>query len=176
MKMILKLALFFIISFVVILTVMTLVLGTLQPDPKNPNENQKIEANIDSVRNHPGASDTVVIRDDRQLDSLKTLLVEMEKENNQLEKDLKSVLAKKKADEEKKKNKLSEALQENAKQMAKIYENMAPEEAAAILTALDPGLAVEIISSMKKRQAAKIMAAMNPDTAVVLSKKLASLP
>ncbi len=69
----------------------------------------------------------------------------------------------------------NEKLEKLTKEMAQIYENMAPQEAALILSNLDEEVAVRVIAKMKKRQAAKVMAAMEPFKAVQLSKLMTSL-
>lgn len=58
------------------------------------------------------------------------------------------------------------------KKLAKLYEGMEPEAAAAILVTLEPHMAAEVLASMRDRQAAKALAAMNGQTARELSERL----
>jgi flagellar motility protein MotE (MotC chaperone) len=185
--MLLKLIIFFSISFIVILVVMTLVVGFLTPnatDSGNPSVaavSDSTQAVADSSRETNGdslASGTIdsaaaannesAIAEQKKLDSLKMALSRAETEKRELEEKLKAS-----ENEVPAKNATSELA--NAKKVAKIYENMGAEEAATILSGLRTDEVVAIIASMKQRQAAKILAAMEPGKAVTISQKLAGL-
>lgn len=56
--------------------------------------------------------------------------------------------------------------------LAKLYEGMEPEAAAAILGALEKELATNVLASMKDRQASKVLGAMNGPRARELSERL----
>lgn len=58
------------------------------------------------------------------------------------------------------------------KKLAKLYEGMEPEAAAAILVTLEPHMAAGVLASMRDRQAAKALAAMNGQMARELSERL----
>jgi len=58
------------------------------------------------------------------------------------------------------------------KEIVKIYENMQPEKAAAILSEMDPTLVAQIIRNMKKEKSAEILAAMDTKTAVEITNKI----
>jgi len=62
--------------------------------------------------------------------------------------------------------------QEQLIKIVKIYEAMAPEEAAKALEKLDDDTAVQILSSLKTRSAGKIMGQLDPARAATLSKKV----
>jgi flagellar motility protein MotE (MotC chaperone) len=57
--------------------------------------------------------------------------------------------------------------------VAKIYQSMSPEDAAAILDRLDDATATSIFAGMRERQIAAILALMDHDRAVALTKALA---
>ncbi|GAB4337323.1 MAG: hypothetical protein Kow0037_19930 [Calditrichia bacterium] len=152
-----KLILFFSLSFVVILTIMTVVLGMLQK-PAPPAEEVAVADSTAVVDSVPQAN---------PLDSLQQVLAKMEEEN----KKLKEMAEKEPEPEEEEQPEATK----NTKEIAKIYENMPPQEAANLLTGLGTDAAAEILAKMKKRQAAKVLAAMEPQTAVEVSKKIASI-
>ncbi len=120
-------------------------------------------------------------RTKRQLDSLQQVLKLAEEQ--QRKKLLEEEKAKKEAalaqtqaaeaDSERKER--PENFDKMTKQMAQIYENMPPAQAAMIIANLERDVAITVLSKMKKRQAAKIMAAMEPYKAIELSKLMAEL-
>ncbi len=61
---------------------------------------------------------------------------------------------------------------QSAEKLAKMYEAMKPDQAAPIISSLDPDVILEIMSRMKDRQAAKIMAKMDPALAAQLSTRM----
>jgi len=56
--------------------------------------------------------------------------------------------------------------------LAKLFENMAPEEAAARIDKLEPDLAIQLLQLIKARKAGKILAAIEPDKAAELSQRM----
>ncbi len=69
----------------------------------------------------------------------------------------------------------NEASQKRAKQLARVYGAMRPEEAARILETLEMSLVVEILSNINDdRQRAKILAALPQDRAGSVSRRLRS--
>ena len=56
------------------------------------------------------------------------------------------------------------------KELAKIYNTMRPEHAAAVLSQLDVNIVVQIISNLKQRQAGKILGAMPTERAAQISR------
>lgn len=70
------------------------------------------------------------------------------------------------------KEQLERAQRENYQRLAKIYESMPPEEAAARIEKLDDDTATTLILAIKPRQAAKILANLNPEKAAVISKRI----
>lgn len=56
------------------------------------------------------------------------------------------------------------------KELAKIYDTMRPEHAAAVLSQLDVNIVVQIISNLKQRQAGKILGAMPTERAAQISR------
>lgn len=61
---------------------------------------------------------------------------------------------------------------QSAAKLAKMYEAMKADEAAPILSGLDPDIVLDIMVRMKERQAAKIMAKMDPALAALISTRL----
>ena len=59
-----------------------------------------------------------------------------------------------------------------AARLAKMYEAMKPESAAAILASLDMEVALAILARMKERQAARILSLMDPGRAAQISTRL----
>jgi flagellar motility protein MotE (MotC chaperone) len=64
------------------------------------------------------------------------------------------------------------AQDEAAAKLAKMYEAMPPAKAAPILAALAPDVTLEILSKMKERQAAAVLAAMDAGVAAQISTRL----
>ena len=58
--------------------------------------------------------------------------------------------------------------------LAKVYEAMAPAKAAPILAALEPDVTLDILRQMKERQAAAILAAMDAGIAAQISTRLSA--
>lgn len=56
--------------------------------------------------------------------------------------------------------------------LAKTYSSMPPENAAALIRQMDPGLATRVISGMKEGKAARIIAALPADVATRLSESM----
>jgi flagellar motility protein MotE (MotC chaperone) len=56
--------------------------------------------------------------------------------------------------------------------LAKTYSSMPPENAAALIRQMDPGVATRVISAMKEGKAARIIAALPPDIATKLSETM----
>ncbi len=164
-QQLIKMIIFFSFTFVVILTLMTVILGIFYTGSGEPAENLTASSDTlavaDSVKQEANAQP-----DERQkmLDSLQSALAKIQAENRKLQEEVKTTVLKK----------TSRKPQENrkAKEVAKIYEKMDPVEAAKILSGLKPDLAVAIIAAMKKRQAAKVLAQMEPQLAVTISRKL----
>ena len=63
---------------------------------------------------------------------------------------------------------------QSAAKLAKMYEAMKADEAAPILSGLDPEIVLDIMVRMKERQAAKIMAKMDPALAALISTRLSA--
>jgi flagellar motility protein MotE (MotC chaperone) len=59
--------------------------------------------------------------------------------------------------------------------MAKLYESMSPESAAAQLSALDTETAAQILLRMKSKKAGPVIALLKSNKAVILTKKMTSL-
>jgi flagellar motility protein MotE (MotC chaperone) len=59
--------------------------------------------------------------------------------------------------------------------MAKMYEAMSPEAAAAQLSAMDTEAAAQIMLRMKSKKSGAVVALLTPKKAVVLTKKMTSL-
>jgi len=57
--------------------------------------------------------------------------------------------------------------------VAKIYESMAPEEAAQRIEKMDNDMAVALLSKIKSKQAGKILGAIPAETAATLTKRIA---
>jgi len=161
-----KIIIFFSFTFVVILTLMTVILGIFYSGPGEPAENLAASSDTLVVGDSVKQKDAKVRPDNRQnmLDSLHSVLAKMEAENQKLQEEVKKKVQKEST------RKPKENLK--AREVAKIYEKMDPAEAAKILSGLKPDLAVAIIASMKKRQAAKVLALMEPQLAVTISRKL----
>lgn len=63
---------------------------------------------------------------------------------------------------------------QSAVKLAKMYEAMKAEDAAPILSGLDPEIVLDIMVRMKERQAAKILARMDPALAAEISTRLSA--
>jgi len=59
--------------------------------------------------------------------------------------------------------------------MAKVYEGMTPEAAAAQISAMDADRASQILLRMKSKKAGAVVALLKPKKAVLLTKKMTSL-
>ena len=118
-------------------------------------------------------------RTKRQLDSLQQVLklAEAQQRKKKLEEEKakkEAAMAQAQAAEADSGNKQRpENFDKMTKEMAQIYENMPPAQAAMIIANLEKDVAITVLSKMKKRQAAKIMAAMEPYKAIELSKLMA---
>jgi len=163
---------------------MTIIMGTMHsiPEAINPTvqaDSVNVQTDsltfVDSINVQTDSltfTDSVSVKykpDEKQttklIDSLQIMLQKMAEENKRLKEQIKQ-----------KDLKISQANSEtdvkSTKQAAKIYEKMAPEEAAQILSGLNTDIVVAIISAMNDRQAAKILASMDPNIAMEISKKL----
>ncbi|GAB4364541.1 MAG: hypothetical protein Kow0042_03180 [Calditrichia bacterium] len=171
-KHLIKLGIFFALSFIIILTLMTIIVGAFRGSSGQTLKSDSLQTSGTDTLSQAD-SEAVIEKDStskilQQVDSLREELEKYRSMNLKLEKELraaKELLAESKKSPE----------PQNTKTMAKIYENMAAEEAAQILAGLQNDLAAEIISNMKKRQAAKILAQMEPSIALSISKKLVSM-
>ena len=165
MKNLVKLTFMFTLSFVILLIIMTFVVKLSRPDPV-PSDSTMADstavpdslAGISQRDAYPGSENLV--------DSLQALVSQMESEKESLQLQL--------AQMQLSSNQEENTTIANAKQLAKIYENMAPQDAAIIITTLNLNMAVEIIAAMKDRQAARILSSMDPNRAAEISKKIIS--
>lgn len=105
---------------------------------------------------------------------LKILQEDLAKKTEELKK-LKSEIETKIKQQEEIKAQLERAQQENYQRLAKIYESMPPEEAAARIEKLDNETAVTLLLAIKPRQAGKILANVSPEKAAVLSKRMVEI-
>lgn len=164
-----KMIIFFSVTFIIILTVMTLVVGSFRPAPADVSSQESADSTAtqsDSLLSaNPDGGNTGVAGEaqsadtEEKFDSLKTVLQEYKRKIQTQQKKQTGETAQKPSTQ--------------AKQVAKIYEKMGAEDAANILAGLQIREAAEIISFMNKRQAAKILAAMQPEKAVAISKIIA---
>lgn len=60
----------------------------------------------------------------------------------------------------------------SATKLARMYEAMKPQQAAPIISVLDPDIILDIVSRMKERPAARLMAAMDPGLAARISTRM----
>ncbi|OQX20572.1 MAG: hypothetical protein BWK76_00720 [Desulfobulbaceae bacterium A2] len=98
---------------------------------------------------------------------LKRLEVEVDKkltELTRLRQELEEMMAQRSEDEQKR-----------IKDLARMYEKMAPEKAARLIVTLDEGLAIAILSGMKTKAAAKLLNFMEKDKGAKLSAAFSSL-
>lgn len=77
--------------------------------------------------------------------------------------------------EEKEKNKKQED-EKVVGRLAKMYEAMPPEQAAARIEQLDEALALTLLGKIKEKSAAQILTGLNPSKAAKLTEKLAKNP
>lgn len=161
-----KMIIFFSFTFVVILTLMTVILGIFYSGSGEPAGDMVASSDTLAVVDSVVQKEKELQPEDPQktVDSLQSLLSEMRTEKRKLEEQA-SVEAKTESTPKPQSNK-------KAREVAKIYEKMDPAEAAKILSGLKSDMAVAIIANMKKRQAAKVLASMEPQTAVIISRKL----
>ncbi|RMF54744.1 MAG: hypothetical protein D6748_16045 [Calditrichaeota bacterium] len=168
-----KQILFYILSFIVILAIMTFLVakfqyGGLEPQALADSTEvvDSVEVTVDSTAIKMQLAEETIQKQLRLIDSLKALARKYENEKETLSRKLEQTQA-------------SIAQQTNlefekrTKEMARIYENMTPQEAAAIISNLNDDVAISVISKMKKRKAAKILEALDPVQAVRLSELMA---
>ncbi|GAB6182794.1 MotE family protein [Thermodesulfovibrio hydrogeniphilus] len=105
---------------------------------------------------------------------LKILQQDLDKKMEELKKLKQEIEAKIKQQEEIKAM-LEKAQSEQFQKLAKIYEQMPPEEGGARLEQLDDETAALILIAMKPRQAGKILANVNPQKAASISKKVVAI-
>lgn len=113
---------------------------------------------------------TTTIEEDR----LRILQEDIAKKTEELRRLKDEIEAKIKQNEELKAQ-LEKAQAENYQRLAKIYESMPPEEAAARIEKLDEETATTLLLAIKPRQAAKILANVNPEKAAALSKRIVGI-
>ncbi len=174
-----KYALIFTGTFLAILTAMTFLVLQFQPPPNSlaladstaidslASDSLKADSLLQELQ-AKAALDSLLERQKFLIDSLQNALGEKSRQSEQF-------AVEKSRYQEMLEEKQNLAFEQKTKQMAKIYEKMKPEEAAAIIAKLDSKVAISIISKMKKRQAARVMEALDPQKAVLLSKKMAQL-
>ncbi|GEM_PF-3910978 len=170
-----KSILMYILSFIVILAIMTFVVAKYQMDNASLTGNDSTlvadslkadSIQVDSTELKIRSATATIRQQRRQIDSLQAILTNVLQEKQKLSERLnKTETARQKQD--------NLEFEKHTKEMAKIYENMNPEEAAAILANLKESLAVSIIAKMKKRKAAQIMQALDPQKAIALSEYMA---
>jgi flagellar protein FlbB len=165
MKSLVKLIIIFTLSFVVLLGIMIIVVKMSRPDPSA----------LETVMADSAAVSGSLIDNSRTVsspepvylvDSLQVLVSQIKSEKEHLQKQLEQIQSETKPEET--------VTVTNARQLAKIYENMEPQDAAMIMTTLNLNMAVEIISSMKERQAARVLSSMDPQRAAEISRKIIS--
>jgi flagellar motility protein MotE (MotC chaperone) len=64
---------------------------------------------------------------------------------------------------------LSEDRERSAAKLAKMYENMKPQDAAPILGALEIGTVLEVMTRMREREAARVLVHMPPELAAQIT-------
>lgn len=159
-----KFIIFSVLNIIFLTMLITAIVGFLRPEAvvqENgaPGDSTAVaDSSALPVQTQPPAAEENV------LDSLQFVVSKMQDENKQLQQQLQK--------QQSAQNKQAQVKTGNVKQMAKIYENMDPQNAATILTSISSEMAVSIINSMKGRQAARVLSAMDPNKAAELSKKL----
>ena len=190
-----KTALFYIGTFVIILGITTFVVSMFQPPPapltadgigadslaapaKNEAAQKQLGAGLPEAEQpkqnelaEAAPEKTAGVETPAQpMDALDSLQMSLRQPNNLPTDNLeKQQLA------QQQQKKQSENFAKMTKEMAQIYEKMAPAQAAMIIANLETELAVTVISKMNKRQAAKVLAAMEPFKAIELSKSMAEM-
>ncbi|HHW20634.1 MotE family protein [Thermodesulfovibrio thiophilus] len=107
-------------------------------------------------------------------DRLKILQQDLSKRTEELKK-LKEEIDAKIKQQEALKSQLEKSKEENYQRLAKIYEQMPPEEAAVRLEKLDDDTATMLILAIKPRVAGRILANVNPEKAAIISKKIVAI-
>jgi len=167
-----KLILFFLVTFIINLTIMTFVVATLQAPAETPKAKQPI-AKVDSTIVTPATPDSSEKTNPllAQLDEKEKIIQKQQSIIDSLEMVINSIQIKQTRPVK------TASLENNAKslnEVAKIYEKMPAEQAAKIIANLDNDTAARLILKMKKRQAAKILSQLQPDQAVQISRKIAN--
>ena len=103
---------------------------------------------------------------------LKTLRKEIDERLQELRR-LKDGIARERAGLEAQEQALSEARRKEFLHLVKVYENMAPEEAAPLIQAMDRNVAVDLLARMKEKKAGQILENVQKKRAVELSEALA---
>lgn len=191
-----KMALFYIGTFVIILGITTFVVSMFQPPPapltadgtaidslatpsKNDAAQKQLGAGLPEAEQpkqnamaEAAPEKTAEAETPAQppMDSLDSLQMSLRQPNSSPSDNLEQQQL---AQQQQKKQ--SENFAKMTKEMAQIYEKMPPAQAAMIIANLETELAVTVISKMNKRQAAKVMAAMEPFKAIELSKSMAEM-
>jgi flagellar motility protein MotE (MotC chaperone) len=139
------------ILLAIIITVLSIVAGTIIGQQITPKEKQNPSLEEERLR---------IMQEDlsKKIEELKKLREEI---NTKIK------------EQEEIKAQVEKAKSENFQRLAKIYESMPPEEAAARLERLDDDTATVLLLAIKPRQAAKILANVNPEKAVTISKRIA---
>jgi len=173
-----KQAIFYGGAFAVILTIMTVLVVYTQPKPV-----KLTAADSTAIADSVAKAKTAALADEQrkknaaaqeqnrqlhELDSLKSTLAQVSQANAQLSEE-------KKQTQHLAQTQHGKRFEKMTKEMAEIYENMPPPEAAMIISNLKNDVAISVISKMKKRQAAKVMAAMEPFKAIELSQLMTKL-
>lgn len=170
-----KSVLMYIVSFIVILAIMTFVVAKYQMDNASlagsdstlvADSLQADSVQVDSTELKIRSASSTIQQQRRQIDSLQAILTDVLREKQQLSEKIGKT-------EAARKQQVQLEFEKRTKEMAKIYENMSPEEAAAILANLEESLAVSILGKMKKRKAAQVMQAFDPHKAIALSEYMA---
>jgi len=107
-------------------------------------------------------------------DRLKILQQDLSKRTEELKK-LKEEIDAKIKQQEALKSQLEKSKEENYQRLAKIYEQMPPEEAAVRLEKLDDDTATMLILTIKPRVAGRILANVNPEKAAIISKRIVAI-
>ena len=191
-----KTALFYIGTFVIILGITTFVVSMFQPPPapltadgtavdslantpKNDAAQKQLGAGLPEAEQPkqnelaeaaPEKTAEAETPAQQPMDALDSLQMSLRQPNNSPSDNLEQQQL---AQQQQKKQ--SENFAKMTKEMAQIYEKMAPAQAAMIIANLETELAVTVISKMNKRQAAKVLAAMEPFKAIELSKSMAEM-
>lgn len=149
--------------------------GSAKADAKTEQKKETVKSDKEEEKNAELTLMQLLEKKKAELDAKEMELKEREARLNQLSQEIEAKIAKYskvKQELEGSYKKRDAAEEEKVSGLVKIYESMAPKDAAARIQALDEDIALLIFSKMKQKVAAKILALIEPARAADLSQSM----